>query len=279
MSYKTILVHLHDNTRRDTALAAGCGLARTFGAHLIGLSVQPPLVVVPSVGGGDAIVIDDHRRGYVDDERRLRSAFDAAVAGQPFVAEWRAIDPGYDQAIDSVLDHGRSADLVIASQKDTDWHLTEHLEAPDRLVMECGRPVLLLPKSGEVHPFGERILVAWNGRRESARAVFDAVPLLQRAKEVIVVWLNPQDDGETAGDLPGVDICQALARHGVRCEATRNIRPAGDVGEALLTTAETQAADMLVMGCYGHSRLREYVFGGATRHVLNHMHIPVLMAH
>ena len=133
--------------------------------------------------------------------------------------------------------------------------------------------------SGQVYEFGQRIVVAWNARRESARAVFDALPLLKKAREVIVVWVNPQEDGEAAGDLPGVDICTALARHGVKCEATQNIRPSLDVGATLLTTVKNNASDMLVMGCYGHSRLREFVFGGATRHVLENMTVPVLMSH
>ena len=109
--------------------------------------------------------------------------------------------------------------------------------------------------------------------------MFDALPLLKKASEVIVVWINPQEDGEAAGDLPGVDICTALARHGVQCEATQNIRPSANVGATLLSTVKNNAADMLVMGCYGHSRLREFVFGGATRHVLESMTVPVLMAH
>ena len=150
---------------------------------------------------------------------------------------------------------------------------------PDRLVVESGRPVLLLPKTGEVYDFGRRIVVAWNGRRESARAVYDALPMLKRAEEVIVVWINPQEEGEAAGDLPGIDICTALSRHGVKCEATQNVRPSVAVGQTLLSTVKSFGGDMLVMGCYGHSRMREFVFGGATRYVLENMHVPVLMAH
>ena len=279
MSYKTILVHLHDNTRRDSLMSAAIGVARSFDAHLVGLAVQPPIVVVPGMDSGPAVVIEDHRVAYRTDIARLKAAFETAMQGQTFGYEWREADAAYHDVATQILDQGRCADLIVASQKDPKWHFSEYLEAPDRLVLESGRPVLLLPKTGEVYDFGKRIVVAWNGRRESARAVFDALPLLKKASEVIVVWINPQEDGEAAGDLPGVDICTALARHGVQCEATQNIQPSVDVGATLLSTVKNNAADMLVMGCYGHSRLREFVFGGATRHVLDSMTVPVLMAH
>jgi nucleotide-binding universal stress UspA family protein len=136
-----------------------------------------------------------------------------------------------------------------------------------------------VPRSEIRGEIGERVLVAWNARREAARAVFDALPILQRAKEVKVVWVNPQSEHETAQDIPAADICAALARHGVACEATEQLRPRVNVGETLLACAKDFAADLMVMGCYGHTRLREFVFGGASRQVLKNMSIPVLMSH
>lgn len=279
MSYKSILVHLHDNTRRETLLAAATSLARDFDAHLIGLSVQPAIIVVPSMGGGEAMVIEDHRQAYREEMGRLKMAFETSTQGQPFVGEWREVDPDYDHPITRILDHGRCADLIIASQKDPDWQYTEHLEAPDRLVLESGRPVLLMPNSESTFDIGKRIVVAWNGSREAARAVFDALPLLKKASQVTVVWVDPQNEGQLAGDLPGAEICAALARHGVKCEASQNIRPSASVGTTLLSTIKTNGADMLVMGCYGHSRMREFVFGGATSEILHAMTVPVLMSH
>jgi nucleotide-binding universal stress UspA family protein len=123
------------------------------------------------------------------------------------------------------------------------------------------------------------VLVAWNGRREAARAVFDALPILRGASDVKVIWVNPQSERERAQGIPAADICTALARHGVKCEATEQVAPRGGVGETLLARAREMGADLLVMGCYGHARLREFVFGGASRHVLRHMPIPVLMSH
>jgi nucleotide-binding universal stress UspA family protein len=126
---------------------------------------------------------------------------------------------------------------------------------------------------------GETALVAWNGRREAARAVFDALPILQLAKSVKVVQVNPQSEREPTQDIPAVDVCAALARHGVKCEATAQVKPRAGVGETLLGLTRDYGADLLVMGCYGHTRMREFVFGGASRHVLANMSVPVLMSH
>jgi nucleotide-binding universal stress UspA family protein len=169
--------------------------------------------------------------------------------------------------------------LVIASQTDPDWPGTERLDVAERLAIESGRPVLIIPNTGTPERVGDKVLVAWNARREAARAVFDALPILQHAKEVRVVWVNPQAEREHTQDVPAGDICATLARHAVKCEAVEEVRPGAGVGETLLACAKDWGADLLVMGCYGHTRLREFVFGGASRHVLSRMSIPVLMSH
>ena len=94
-----------------------------------------------------------------------------------------------------------------------------------------------------------------------------------------MIWVSPQLENEAARDIPAADICAALARHKVPCEATQHITPRGSVGNMLLASAKEMNADLLVMGCYGHTRLREFVFGGASRHVLERMSLPVLMSH
>jgi nucleotide-binding universal stress UspA family protein len=192
MPYKTVLVHCNDKSRMARVLAPATQVAAGFKAHLIGLSVTPPVVIIPT--------------------------------GMP--------------------------------------------GAPDTMVIE-----------GPQRDVGDRVLVAWNAHREAARAVFDALPLLQRVREVRVIWVNPQSEGELVQDIPAADICTALARHGVKCEATQAVQPHTNVGQTLLAQAKDCAADLLVMGCYGHSRLREFVLGGASEHILRHMSIPVLMAH
>jgi nucleotide-binding universal stress UspA family protein len=225
------------------------------------------------------MVIDEHCKAYRRDNPEMKAAFETAGRARNVASEWRGADAGSTSVAEVVLQHARAADLVVAAQTDAKWPGSQRLDIADRLVLESGRPVLIVPNEGSQQDVGERILVAWNARREAARAVFDALPLLQRAKEVRVIWVNPQSEGELAQDIPAADICTALARHGVKCEATQAVQPRTNVGETLLAQASDWAANLLVMGCYGHSRLREFVLGGASEHVLRQMSIPVLMAH
>ena len=280
MPYETVLMHCNDARRIATLLAPAVHLAETFQAHLVGLSVVPPVAVI-SAGTpmGPPIIVDAHCELYRAENPAMRAAFEDAARGRGFVAEWREDEAQALGVADVVLEHARAADLVIAMQTEPDWPGNERLDVADRLVIESGRPVLIVPNAGNHERVGDKVLVAWNARREAARAVFDALPILQRAKEVRVVCINPQSERERTQNVPAGDICAALARHGVKCEAVDEVRPAAGVGETLLACAKDWGADLLVMGCYGHTRLREFVFGGASRHVLAHMSIPVLMSH
>jgi nucleotide-binding universal stress UspA family protein len=280
MSYKTILVHCNDRRRIEALLAPAVSLAERFQSHLIGLSVVPPVTII-SAGAplGPPIVVDTHCELYRAENPAMRAAFETATRGRGLAAEWRDDDAGAFSVADCVLPYTHAADLTVASQTDPQWPGTDRLDIADRLAMESGRPVLIVPNAGVHQRVGERVLVAWNGRREAARAAFDALPILLGAQEVKVVWVNPQLERDRARNIPAADICTALARHGVRCQATEQIAPRGGVGETLLACAGEMSANLLVMGCYGHARVREFVFGGASRHVLAHMTIPVLMSH
>lgn len=284
MPYKTVLVHLNDERRAPGLIATGVAVARANAAHLVGLSVLPPTIIVPGMDGDPGAVIDEHRASYREQMKRMREAFERATGGLAALsAEWREVDAeeqnpfGLASAV--IVAQSRCADLVITSQANPEWSLSTHLDAGEALAMESGRPVLMLPRTATTAPPGERIVVAWNGRREAARAAFDALPFLQAAKAVRVVWANPDDEAQTAGQVPGADLCTVLARHGVTCEAAGHAQAGAGAGAALLSAVSAFDGDMLVMGCYGHSRLRELVLGGATRHVLAHARVPVLLAH
>ena len=281
MPYKTVLVHCNDKSRMARVLTPATQIAAGFQAHLTGLSVTPPIVIIPTgmPGAPDTMVIDEHCKAYRRDNPEMKSAFEAAARARNVASEWREVDAISASVAEVVLQHARAADLVVAAQTDAKWPGSQRLDIADRLVLGSGRPVLIIPNEGAQRDVRESVLVAWNARREAARAVFDALPLLQRAKEVRVMWVNPESEDELAQDIPAADICSALARHGVKCEATHAVQPRTNVGQTLLTHAKDCAADLLVMGCYGHSRLREFVLGGASEHVLRHLTIPVLMSH
>jgi nucleotide-binding universal stress UspA family protein len=278
MPYKTILLHLNDHHRVASLVDTATFLATQEKAHLIGLFVMPPVKVFGSSGYGTGLI-----KGYLQTIRaeaeKIREVFESACRGRAFVVEWRMVDADDRSIADAVIEHGRSADLIIASQRDPDANLGLTIDEPERLAIESGRPVLFVPFAGKVSTVGKRVLVAWNGRREAARAVFDALPLLKRAGHVRILWINPQKEMRPAGDVPTAEIAASLARHGVKCEAASTIARDMDVAKTLLSSVADEGADLLVMGAYGHSRIREFVLGGATRDVLAHMTVPVLMSH
>lgn len=280
MTYQTILVYLHDKRRARRLLDAAIPLARQMNAHLTGLCILPPFVVIPMTeAGGASVTVEEHRTRYHAEMSALKEAFLTATRECDFAAEWREADAGLISTANTIVGHARTADLVIACQQDPDWEYSSMLEEPDRIATESGRPLLLVPNGGKVAVPAKRVTVAWNGRRESVRAVFDALPLLQLAEDVNVIWINPEDDPIAAGDLPAAEICATLARHGIKCQASQATAFGADVGFELLRQAGAFGSELLVMGCYGHSRFREFVLGGASRDVMKEAGIPVLMSH
>lgn len=280
MSYRKILLHLHDIARADRLLSAGVGIARRMDAHLVGLSILPPAIVIPGPDGmGTGVVLEDHRLTYKDEMHRLKEAFETATRDGMVQGEWREYDALYGDPAAEIIEQGRCADLIIASQRNPKWGFSELIEHPDRLPLESGRPVLFVPNEGEIRPIGKRVLVAWNARREAARAVFDSIPLLKRADDVQVLWINPERDAEHARDLPTAEICATLAHHNVKCTGIQASAAGNDIGGELMRQAKAYNADLVVMGAYGHSRLREFLLGGASAHLLSNMTIPVLMSH
>lgn len=276
MAYKTVLVHCNDDRRIGRLLVAASAIASTFQSHIVGLSVVPPVSVV-TTGALEAppVIVDAHCELYRRESAEMRKRFTQETAR--LSAEWRDAEAGPYGVADIVLSQARAADLVIASQTDPDWPLSEWLDVADRLVVESGRPVLILPNGPPRQAgLGRRVLVAWNGRRESARAAFDALPMLAHASATRVVRVT-QEDAEPMA--PDEDICTALRRHGVKCDKTVEVAAQGGVGATLMAQAKDFDADLMVMGCYGHSRLREFVFGGASRHMLQKMAVPLLMSH
>lgn len=281
MSYKTILVHVNSARRLRDIVKPAIELAASHGAHLTALSIVPPIVLPQTSEFAVAIpsVMDAHRDAYKAEERAMKAAFEELVAAQPagrFTAEWKSLDAfNLSTALEAILPLARASDLIVAGQSDRTWDLSPMLDWADTLATESGRPALIIPLTAN-RPFASgRIMLAWNGRRESTRAAFDALPLLKRASEVKIAWLAAKDDGTH----PAAALQEALARHGVKCSELAVVPLKHSVGETLLSEAAAQSCDVLVMGCYGHSRIREFILGGTSRYILSHATIPVLMSH
>jgi nucleotide-binding universal stress UspA family protein len=280
MAYKTILVCLNEIARNPVLLDVTSDIAEKQDAHVIGLYVLPAVRIYPAVGPGMyAEVIEEFRESFKTRAADVRHQFDGHMQAKGLACEWRFVDSRSPEIAATVIEHARQADLVVVSQVDPDSDSGIDIDFAERIVMDSGRPVLAVPAFGTFTRCGPRALVGWNGRREAARAVFDAVPLLQACEAVQVTWLDPQDDMDVPGSLAGAELATALARHGVKVTAEAMPTSGIGAGEALLSHASDLGADLLVMGAYGHSRTREYIFGGATRTIFGSMTIPVLMSH
>ncbi len=280
MAIKDILVQVDGAKSAPARYAAAIDMAQTHGAHLTGLclAVETPVpatvlgMVPPEAIAGQRDIIRQQAETAMADFRLTVER--VGVPGEGRIVQVLDFD-----AVGVFVQHARHSDVVILGQPDPiDFlPLGQHFAAD--IVMGCGRPSIIIPFIGAPPVLGQRVLVAWDGGREAARAVNDALPLLERAHTVTVLSVNPDMAGDGGRREPGADISLHLARHGVKVTAARTIAREISVGDAILADLAENSIDLLVMGAYGHSRLREWVFGGVTRHILTHMTAAVLMSH
>ncbi len=270
---KHIVVRLEGLENDATTLETAVAVANRFGASLEAVFAKPPFAYMAAV---DAAMLpmaaEAHETGYcaraAAAERTFKSAVNSVKAG----AAWLHID---GRPLDIMLQRGCYADLTIICQAaGYDIDFASEYSMPADLVMALGRPVLMVPAGRAFGEFGRKALIAWKPVREAARAMADALPYIAGARKASIMLFNP-DDGESAGH----DLGRYLARHGIECGVLAVRSKKMTVGEAILSTAYDMSADLLVMGAYGHARLREMILGGATHTVLRDSKIPVLMSH
>ena len=271
-----ILAHLDDGQSCRRRLELCSRLAQDYDAHLTALYIGRFLtenVLVDAPPSGKLIEA-------LEEEQQRRTAaahkmFESVTGNLGSRREFRQED---GDAVHWLSLHGRYADLIVVNQPDEiDIAITAG-GIPGALALSSGRPVLVIPRTGADDLSPARIMVAWNGSRESARAVADALPFLQRAEEVEVVTISEQ--GGTADRGQNLrNLCRRLGLHGVKAEAVD--LPPSEIGvsETLLSCAAAQGADLIVLGAYGRSRFRELVLGGVTRHFLAHSAVPLLLSH
>lgn len=278
MAFKDLLVVLDTSQSCATRLDVATGLAARFGAHLTGLYTSPPPQVPAMIESQlTPELVELQIRALNEATERVQELFKRRGEGSGFTTEWRVRE---GEAGEVATLHARYADVAIVGQVDPESaELGSAGDLPERIVLGAGRPVLVVPYTGTFKTVGQRVLVAWNAGREATRAVNDALPLLQGASKVTVLAVNPRGGLHGHGEVPGADIALHLARHGVRAEASALKSDDVAVGALLLSQAADLDADLIVMGAYGHSRLREVVLGGATREILRSMTVPVLLSH
>lgn len=271
---KTIVLHLAHDPDRHRRMAVAMDLAARLGAHVIGLYTRPAVgTPAPVVGrGASAAFVREMERSAKENEQDVRAEFEAATA-QAGPAAWvhRDGDPLAALAAASL-----TSDLLVVSQTPpatVEDMLTGH--APDHAALTAACPVLIVPHGDGPARTGRTVLVAWKRTREASRTVRDALPILRSATRVAVLSVS----GSDARDESAPELIAYLGRHGIDAELKCDYGSDDEVGPVILAHARDSGADMLVMGAYGHSRLRELILGGVTQHCLAEASLPVLMSH
>jgi nucleotide-binding universal stress UspA family protein len=261
----------------DVAGPYAIAIAEAFDAHVGGVAFAYEPVIPPTIMGGIPASLIEAQRA--DNEKLAADAiakFDAAAKRAGVSYETRIVSASLAGAADRFGAMARRFDLSVIAQAEPDK------VAPEELIVEgalfgSGRPVVVVPYIQKGGLKLDRVIVAWDASRNAARAIADAMPFLKKAKAIDVVIVaseRPKSD-----EIPGADIGQHLARHGLKVDVKRIVATDTDVANTILSHAADSSADFIVMGGYGHSRLREFILGGATRGILSSMTIPVLMSH
>jgi nucleotide-binding universal stress UspA family protein len=276
MGFKTVLVHADTGRSAPARLKLSAELAARFDAHVMGLYVRRPFQAPAFTDAGPAM--DSLYRTYENavkaDEALATAAFRESIGSASLSSEWRVAD---GLAEEVVAAYARYADLVIIGQAEPDAAATTTpADLAETVAMAGERPVLIVPHIGVAKPPGKTVMLCWNGSREAARATTGALPILKAADKTIILLVDPRNDGE---EQPGAGVARWLARHGVKAVIQRDTAADSDVGGVILSRAADHDADLIVMGLYGHSRMREWVLGGASRTLLASMTVPLLVAH
>jgi nucleotide-binding universal stress UspA family protein len=275
--YRSILVHLDHSKHCPARIDLACRLALDFDAHLIGLYAVDGREIAGDSATASAMM---ERMGLVATQAARYMAIFEERAARAGVAK-REMREAQGDAARNVAAHARYCDLVVLGQGDPDEALTGVTPVfPQHVALAAGAPVLILPYyTDSFASIGQRALIAWDGGREAARAVRDALPFLMRAQQAFALSVRSKSSEPGEFSL-STDLAAYLARHGVRVEASETFAGADiGVGDALLARVSDHGADLVVMGAYGHSRLRELVLGGVTQTLLGHMTAPVLLSH
>jgi nucleotide-binding universal stress UspA family protein len=275
---KSILLHLDAAPNGVERLQLAQRLAQSHGARVEALyAVLPAVLQYPFAFSGEgqaAALLMNHE---AEQRERVKAAFsrERERLGIAIAASW---DETADEPVAAFTQRAWGADLLVLAQHDPAAKTYSGVP-PDfaaSVLVASGKPGLVLPYIGAGPTLGDTALIAWKPSPESARAVTAALPLLQRAKRVHLALWNEAPVLDSAAPLPIQDY---LAHHGIAATLHRGSAPTSEIGEWLLSLAADVQADLLVMGCYGHGRAREWVLGGATRTVLQSMTLPVLMTH
>ena len=272
MTIRDILVHVDDEQNTKT-LEVALRLAGEFSAHLTAIYVKDvmevPMYAEVSVPQS---VLDQAEEAEKNRLLAVKEKFEQTTSGYDTKVDWRQ-DEG--QTAPKLIEHSACYDLVVVKQSGPAVQGGTDAKVAERVVLESGRPVLVVPHTDISFESFAKVVIAWNGKKEAVRAIHDAMPILERA-QVVGIASAKTPSGE---EVPCADIAKHLARHGANVEIMESNQDIVDVGNWLQVQIDENESDLVVMGAYGHSRYREMIFGGVTRHMLRNMTVPCLMSH
>ena len=261
----------------DPASDFAISVADAFEAHVLGLAfVYDPVIPGSVMGGIPPEFIESQRR---ESEKKVQQAiarFEQAAKRVGVAYETRTLNASIAGAADRLGHLARRFDLTIVGQPERERAAAAEV-VDEGVLFDSGRPVIFVPYIQKSGLKLDRVMLCWDGSRAATRAINDAMPFLEKAKQVELVIVSSK--AGKANELTGADMGQHLARHGLKVEVKRITSPDIDVTSTILSYAADSSADMIVMGGYGHSRLREFILGGVTRGLLETMTVPTLMSH
>lgn len=280
MAQKTILAYIPSERRAAQVLRMAVNAASLTGAHVIGLHV---VATFPPYGElADALPSETIRRlrePALREAEAVKTIFNDTMTSNTVSSEWCQMTEDYSAVVDLVVQEARGADLVVCGNREPNDPFNSWLDIPDRLMLESGRPVLFLPLAPSTETFGQRALIAWNNTREATRAVYDAADFLAPGAAVDVLTINPPGRQSQLAYATGTHIVEALKRRGMDARSDAVTLKDTSTGDYILSRIRANNHDLLVMGCYGRSRIREMLLGGVTREILHDVNIPAIMSH
>lgn len=281
MPYKSLLVLLDRADDSTARLELACQLAKNSGAHLNALALS--LQIYPYAAAGfdaGAAAIDV---GLIEEARQcaesVAAAAKATIVAKALPGDVRWTSRELSGVRDAVAIHGRFAELTLVGQPFEGREKSLREWALEGALFSSGSPILLVPAAHEGVIESDHIIVAWDASREAARALHDAMPFIAGAEKTTVVIVDPKPGYQDFGDEPGADIAPVISRHCKNVVVDRIPSSGASVAEALLERATDASGDLIVMGGYGHSPLRESIFGGVSRDMTQHSTIPLLLSH
>jgi nucleotide-binding universal stress UspA family protein len=283
MPVKTILVYLPSERHAAPALASVLKIASPGNAHVIGLHLIPDLPIYgefPAEVSPD--VIERLQKTGKDAAAAVKKVFEETFKLSPVTSsvtyEWREFTVSYSLGMDLIAEQGRTADLIVCGKASED--IPDAWDGfAETAIMNCGRPVLIVPSVRAPKTIGNHVVIAWNGTREAARAVFDSLGLIRDAASVRAITFIDKETQRPAAESRGASLIAALSRHGIRASFDVSFAGSVSAGEAILYRLLDEGCDLLIMGGYGHSRFREMIFGGVSREILRDTWVPTLVSH